>query len=320
MKKILNTAILLCLILLLSSCASKGDTIGILQFAEHPSLDNCREGFIEGLRLEGYSEPDITFVYKNSQAKIEDGNQISQNFVSQKVKLICAIATPAAQAAFNAAEKSKIPVIYTAVSDPVTAGLANDDGTSGKNVTGSQDLLPLDKQLEMIRAFLPDAKKIGILYTTSEVNSETHIGLLRDISSDYGFEIVAVGVSSQAELPQALDNLLTQVDCINNLTDNTVVQSLSLVLDKANKAGVPVFGSEEEQVKNGCVASVSIDYFSLGVQTGKLAARVLNGEDITTIPFEVISDSQPVVNKNAMEALGLKLPDSFEGNVAYIGD
>ncbi len=296
--------------------AAETVTLGIVQFADHGSLDNCRVGFIEGLKQGGFEEgKNLKIEYNNAQADTGTAGQIANQYASNNVDMICAIATPAAQAAFNAAEEKKIPVIYTAVSDPIEAQLANSDRISGKNTTGTSDELPLEKQVEMIRAFLPEAKTIGILYSTSEVNSESQIAKLEPIAEQYGFTLETVGINTQADIPMAVDNLLTKVDCINNLTDNTVVSSLGVIVEKATAKGIPVFGSEIEQVKNGCVASESIDYVKLGIQTGKMAAKVLNGEDITAMPFEVVEDFEPVINSEALEALGIALPESISNAV-----
>lgn len=153
-----------------SNTASKDNiTIGIAQFAEHPSLENCREGFIQGLAEAGYKEGEnLTIDYKNAEADMSIANQIAQSMASGKNDLICAIATPMAQAAYNAAQPKNIPVVYTAVTDPVAAQLAKEDGTGVGKITGTSDKLAVDAQLKMIREFLPDAKKIGILYSTSE--------------------------------------------------------------------------------------------------------------------------------------------------------
>ena len=169
----------------------KSYTIGIGQFAEHGSLDNCREGFLQGLADEGIVEgQNLTILYENAQADGGTASQIINNFISKKADLICAIATPIAQAAYGGAKKDNVPVIYTAVTDPAAAALANEDGTPVGEVTGTSDKLPVEKQLEMIRKILPDAKKIGILYSTSEVNSETAIAEYKAAAPDYGFEIV----------------------------------------------------------------------------------------------------------------------------------
>lgn len=287
-------------------------TIGLLQYAEHPSLDNCRKGFIEGLAEAGFVEgKNVKFVYKNAQADNSIDQQIATQFVSSQVDMIGAVATPSAQAAFNAAEPAGIPVIYVAVSDPVGAQLTGEDGKSGKAVTGVSDLIPAEKQLEMIRAFLPDAKKIGILYSTSEANSKAQLKLYKDAAPEFGFEIVESGIATTADVGTAADALISKVDCFTNLTDNTVVSALPTLLDKANKAKIPVFGSEVEQVKNGCLASEGIDYVMLGQQAGKMAARVLNGEDITKIPFETVSNYSADVNTTTLKQLGLTMPDAL---------
>lgn len=288
-------------------------TIGISQLVINSSLDNCREGFIQGLAEAGFVEGEnVTFDYQNSQGDLSISQQIATDFVSSGDDLIAAIATPAAQTAFNAAEKNATPVIYVAVSDPVAAGLAQEDGTSGKNVTGVSDVISAEAQLAMIREFLPEAKKIGILYSTSEANSETQLKMYQDAAGAYDFEIVASGIATSADIPLAVDALLGKVDCLNNLTDNTVVASLPTILDKANKAGKPVFGSEVEQVKDGCLASEGIDYVALGKQAGAMAAKVLNGEDISIMPYETIHEYSTDVNQDTLANLNITLPDSIK--------
>ena len=260
-------------------------------------------GIVEGENL--------TIDYQNAQADMGIANQIAQQFASNNVDLMCAIATPVAQACYNAAD-GNIPTIYTAVTDPVAAMLAGEDGSPVGNATGTSDKLPVENQLKAIRAIMPEAKKIGILYTTSEVNSESAIAEYQALAPEYGFEIVTSGISTTADIPMALDSLLSQVDVMTNLTDNTVVSALSLVLDKANTANIPVFGSEIEQVKLGCVASEGLDYIALGKQTGAMAAKVLKGEAACQdLPYEVISESSLYVNYEAMEALGLTLPEDM---------
>lgn len=170
---------------------TKTYTVGISQFAEHASLDNCREGFIEGLKEAGFEEgKNLTIKEENAAADQGTAKQISDGFVSDDVDLICGIATPSVQAAYNSAMNTEIPVIYTAVTDPKAAKLANDDGAPVGEVTGTSDELPIKEQLEMIREMLPDAEKIGILYTTSEVNSVSAIEKYEELAGDYGFTIV----------------------------------------------------------------------------------------------------------------------------------
>ena len=305
---------------LLTGCKSSGSksgdaeyTIGISQFAEHGSLDNCREGFIEGLKEEGIEEGEnLKIEYKNAAADQGTAKQISDTFVSDKVDLICGIATPSAQAAFNSAMNSDIPVIYTAVTDPAEAKLVDDEGNPVGEITGTSDELPIKEQLEMIREILPDAKKVGILYTTSEANSVSALSTYKKLAGDYDLEILEKGVTQTADISLAAEELLGEVDCLTNLTDNTVVNSLATILDKANAQKIPVFGSEIEQVKLGCLAAEGLDYIKLGKQTGKMAAQVLKGEKkASEIKYETISEPGLYVNTKAAENLGITIDESL---------
>lgn len=317
MKKLISMLVVSVLAAsLLAGCSKKEEgvvTIGIGQFAEHPSLDNCKEGFLAGLKEAGYVEGEnLKVIEQNAQTDTGTATQIANDFVGKKVDLICAIATPMAQSAYGAAKDTDIPVIFTAVTDPVLAEIANADKTPVGNITGTSDKLPVEKQLEMIRAILPNAKKIGIMYSTSEVNSVSAIEEYKAAAPNYGFEIVESGIATSADIPLAADNLLEKVDCITNLTDNTVVSSLPTILDKAAEKNIPVFGSEVEQVKIGCLATVGLDYYDLGVQTGKIAAQVLKGEKkASEINFESIEDASFYVNTAVADNLGITVPDDY---------
>ena len=324
MKKVLAAGLTAVMAMsLMVGCGSKKDdsssktyNLGIIQFAEHGSLDNCREGFLKGLEAEGIKEGDnLTVKYKNAAADMGTAKQISDSLVSDKVDLVCAIATPSAQSAYNAAMKADIPVIYTAVTDPVAAELADKDGKPVGEVTGTSDKLPVEEQLKMIRKMLPDAKKIGIMYTTSEANSVSAIEEYKSLVKKYDFELVEKGITTTADVSLAADDLLSKVDCITNLTDNTVVASLPTILDKANEKKIPVFGSEIEQVKIGCLAAEGIDYIALGKQTGKMAAKVLKGETKASEQnFETITEPGFYVNNKVAENLGITVPDNLANN------
>lgn len=303
-----------------SSDAKESYTIGIEQFAEHGSLDNCREGFLQGLEEEGIKEGDnLKVETKNAAADMGTAGQISDSFVSDKVDLICAIATPSAQSAYNAAMDAGIPVIYTAVTDPVAAELASEDGTPAGEVTGTSDKLPVEEQLKMIREMLPQAKTIGIMYTTSEANSVSVIKEYEDLVGKYDFELVTKGITTTADVSLAADDLLSKVDCITNLTDNTVVASLPTILEKANDKKIPVFGSEIEQVKRGCLAAMGLDYIALGEQTGRMAAQVLKGEkEASEMPYELIEGAAFYGNTEAAENLGIELPESLTSSAAEL--
>ena len=297
-----------------ASSNEKTYTIGISQFAEHGSLDNCREGFIEGLKEEGIEEgKNLKIVTKNADADTGTASQIADQFVSDKVDMICAIATPSAQAAYNAAMETDIPVVYTAVTNPVAAELANDDKSPVGNVTGTSDELPVEAQLKMIREIMPDAKTIGILYTTSEANSVYSIEQYEKLADKYGFTIEKTGITNTSEIQLAASDLLGKVDCLTNLTDNTVVSALPTILGLANEKGIPVFGSEIEQVKIGCLAAEGIEYTQLGKDTGKMAAKILKGEaDASEMNYELITESSLYVNEKVAENLGITVPDTMK--------
>lgn len=276
--------------------------IGINQYGQHASLDNCREGFLQGLEEAGLKEGvDYKIEYQNAGFDDNAATQIAQNFSAKNVALMCAIATPSATACYAAAEDKDIPVIFTAITDPEEAKL------TGGNITGTSDKLPIEGQLQLIRKVQPDAKTIGILYTTSEPNSVSAVKEYQEKAGEYGFTIEALGVMTQAEVNQATDTLISKgVDCFTNLTDNNVVGVLPSILEKTNEAGIPVYGSEIEQVKLGCVASAGIEYVALGRQTGMMAAKILKGEaKASDMPYETISEFEIYVNPDAMAALKL---------------
>ena len=201
--------------------------------------------------------------------------------------------------------------------DPVAAQLALEDGTPAGNITGTSDALPAEAQLKMIRAFLPEAKTIGILHTSSETNSDSTIAIYKELAPSYDFEIVDSAISQLADVPMAAADLAAKVDCISNMTDNTVVQALSAELDAANKAGIPVFGSEIDQVKAGCLACEGLDYYALGIQTGKMAASILKGDAAASeLPFETITEPAPYVNTAVAEQLGISVPEEYAGDAA----
>ena len=321
MKKLLCAALALTSALSLAACgqsASGGSSqgegegvtykIGISQYGEHASLDNCREGFLEGLRQAGLVEGEnLEVMYENAHFDDDMTTQIGETFSAANVDLMVGIATNSAVACYNAAEDKDIPVIFTAITDPVGAHL--DSG----NITGTSDVLPVEGQLQLIRALQPEAKTIGIIYTTSEANSVYSVGVYEEMAADYGFTIDAIGVAAQEEVTQAVDTLLSRgVDCLSNLTDNNVVGVLPAILEKTDAAGIPVYGSEIEQVKNGCVAGAGLDYVQLGIQTGLMAAKVLKGEaTCQDLPYEIIENYGLYINSDALNALGITVPEDI---------
>jgi len=319
MKRIISVIVAVVLFAFASSSLAAGYTIGVGQFAQHGSLDNCYQGFLEGLAEAGIVEGEnLEIDFQNAQADMGIAQQIAAQFASVGVDMMVGIATPMAQACYNAAS-GRIPTIFTAVTDPIAAGFVSADGAAAGEVTGTSDALPIEAQLKTIRSMLPEAKKIGILYTTSEVNSISAIEIYKQLAPAYGFDIVESGISTIADIPLALDALLSKVDCLTNLTDNTVVSALALMLDKANAARKPVFGSEIEQVRLGCIAAEGLDYIALGRQTGLMAAKVLKGEaKASEIPYEIITEPGLYVNSGVMKQFGVTLSEELAARAVEV--
>ena len=271
MKRMIAVAATLVLTATAAFAAAENYTVGIGQFAEHGSLDNCRTGFVEGLAEAGLVEGDnLTILYQNAQADMGIAQQIAAQFAAKPVDLMVGIATPMAQACYNAA--GEIPTIYTAVSDPVSAGFADADGKAAGEVTGTSDALPVEGQLQLIRALQPDADTVGIIYTTSEPNSVYSVGIYEDLAADYGFTIDAVGVTSQAEVPQAVDQLIADgVDTVFTPTDNVIMAAELAIAEDFAKNGIPHYTGADSFVRNGAYATCGVNYTDLGTKTADLA-------------------------------------------------
>lgn len=289
-----------------TACNSNKKTIGIIQFGTHESLNDCYNGMVEGLKEELKEEFD-NYVIDRQNSNFDAASSAAQanTFVSKRVDIIGAIATPSAMAAASAA-KGTIPVVYCAVSDPTSAGLTTMD-----NVTGSSDLLDFDGQLSLIKTFIPAVAKIGVLYTLSEANSLSQIETLRTKAQALNIEIVTQAITNASEIPTATDTLLSKnVDCLTNLTDNTVVGALDIILAKTNAKKIPVFGSEIDQVKSGCLASASLDYVALGQKTGAIMAKILKGEAKASNDISIkIEDSFNCYSEKVANDLCITLPE-----------
>lgn len=285
--------------------------IGIGQIAEHPALDDSRRGFIDALESKGFKDGEnIKIDYKNAQGDIPTAQTIAQDFVYDKKDIILAIATPMAQAVFNSTKD--IPTLITAVSDPVGAGLVKSIKKPDTNITGTSDATPVEKQFNLIKSLVPNTKKIGVLYNTSERNSEIQVDVIKKISSDFGFEIVTAGVTSVNEVPQALQSLLNDVDVLYTPTDNLVASSASLIANKCIDNKIPFIASEEALVKQGALATEGIDYYKLGSQTGLLAVDIINGKKPQEIPVTTLEDTSLVINLDTAKKLNINIPNKLK--------
>jgi putative ABC transport system substrate-binding protein len=294
------------LVLVSSLAGAQEYRIGISQFVEHPALDAAREGFIEGLVEAGFSEENIEFIEQNAQADFATAQSIAQQFKSNNLDLILAIATPNAQAAANVIKDT--PVLFTAVTDPVEAGIVETMELPGGNLTGTTDMNPVAQQIELIKEFIPEITDLGVLYNPGEVNSVVQVDLVKEATAAMGIELHEGTVSNSSEVSLAASSLVGDVDAIYVPTDNIIVSALPSVLNITNQNNIPVFASENGQVRQGSIATLGIDYKLLGIQTGKMAARVLNGADTAEMAVESSDELKLYLNTKAAEDLGLEIP------------
>ena len=275
--------------------------IGISQFAEHPALDDVRRGFEDELKSLGV-EADIT--YKNSQGDTGVAGVIAQKFVSDKSDLIFGIATVSAQAAKQSTDR--IPVLFSAVTDPVNSQLVKTMDKVGGNVTGTTDATPMEKQLELFKKINPEIKRIGIIYNTSESNSEIQVANAKEIGAKLGLEIRAVGVNNINDIPQAVNSLVSKVDGFYTITDNIVASAINLISMASNERGLVTVGAEEAHVKGGILLTDGLSYYELGRQTGRMAKEILvDGKKPEDMPVETLANTTKVVNEKTMKKLKL---------------
>lgn len=293
-----------------SSDTGSVNKVAILQYMTHSSLDNCTQGVKNALDAAGISY-DVQI--GSSGSADADCQSYAAQMVAGDYDMIIAVATPAALAAYSAVQSasSSIPVVFCAISDPVSAGLVQSMDAPGNNCTGTADSFDVAGQVDIIKQLQPDLTKLGVIYTTSESNSLSQLERLKEQCSALGITVVEKGITEASELASVSASLVTEVDAITNLTDNNVVENMSVVLEQAKAAGIPVYGSEIEQVKKGCLASASIDYVALGERTGQIAIDILGGQSAATYPVVTVEDSFKVINTDVASQLGITIPDTL---------
>ena len=292
---------------------SEGDesvTIGINQLVEHPSLDAAREGFMQAFADNGYTEGEnVTFDVQNAQGDQSTATSIANKFASDGVDLVLAIATPAAQATAQAI--TDIPVLITAVTEPVEAGLVESWEAPGSNVTGTSDLNPVADQLSLIPEIAPDAKTVGIVYSSGEVNSEVQVELAQEAADELGLELELATVSNKSEVLQAAQSLAGNVDAFYVPTDNTIVDALESMIQVAEDSQIPLIVGEGDSVERGGLATWGINYEKLGYQTGEMAIKILEGENPAEMPVETLEDIELSINVSAAERMGVDIPQEL---------
>jgi len=319
MKKIL--VLISISIMLVLSCGNEGKKnentgkeskdnfkIGITQIVAHPALDSAREGFKDAIKESGLN---VTFDEKNANGEVATANMIANNFVTEKVDLIYAIATSTAQSAAQAT--NKLPVVFSAITDPEAAGLIKE------NVTGISDRVNVKQQLELLLKLDSKIKKVGVIYNSSEQNSKVQVDDLKKAASELGITIVEKSVTQVSEIPQASEALVRESDALYLPTDNLVASVVNLITEKATAAKKVAFGAEAAHVKGGALITQGIDYYEMGKEAGKIAVEILkNGKKSSEIKFKKMDLNDIVINNKTLAAIGISLPEDIKSKAKTI--
>ena len=292
------------------SFAADTKSVAVTAIVEHPALDAVRDGVKAELKAAGYEEgKNLKFTYQSAQGNVGTAAQIARKYVGDAPDAIVAIATPSAQAVVAATKD--IPVVYSAVTDPVAAKLVKTWDASGTNVTGVSDLSPLAKHLELIKKVVPNAKRVGVIYSPGEANSVAIVDALRKASAAAGLTLVEAPAARTVDVPSAAQSLIGKADVIYAPTDNNVMSAFEGIVKVAQQAKLPVVAADTDAVKRGAVAALGLNYYDLGRQTGKVVVRILNGEPAGKIASQVSSSFELHVNPAAAQKQGIALSDEL---------
>lgn len=291
--------------------------VGIIQIVEHPALDAAREGFLAALKENGYEEgKNLEVDYQNAQGDQTILNSIAQKFANDKPDLVLAIATPSAQAMASATKE--IPILITAVTDPVAAKLVNSMDKPGTNVTGTTDMNPIKEQFDLLKSLVPNAAKVGIIYNAGEVNSQVQVDIAKEVAAGLNLEITEATVAGSADVLQAAQSLIGKVDVIYVPTDNVVVSAAQSVVQVADKNKIPIIAGESSVVEAGGLATIGINYEKLGRQTGEMAAKIIDGAQPQDTAVESQKDVDIIVNKKNADLMGITIPDDIMNKAAKV--
>jgi putative ABC transport system substrate-binding protein len=292
------------------SFAADTKSVAVTAIVEHPALDAVRDGVKAELKAAGYEEgKNLKFSYQSAQGNVGTAAQIARKYVGDAPDVIVAIATPSAQAVV-AATKS-IPVVYSAITDPVAAKLVKNWDATGTNVTGVSDLSPLEKHIGLIKQVVPNAKRIGVIYSPGEANSVAIVASLKKAAADAGMTVVEAAAARTVDVPTAAQSLVGKADVIYTPTDNNVVSAFEGIVKVAQQAKLPVVAADTATVERGAVAALGLNYSDIGRQTGKIVVRILKGEKPGTIASQTSTNFELVVNPGAAKLQGVTLSESL---------
>ncbi|MGU7905556.1 tryptophan ABC transporter substrate-binding protein [Streptococcus suis] len=291
-----------------SSTSTEKVKIGVLQFVTHDSLDEIYKGIKAGLEEGGYSTTDnLEIDFMNAEGDQSQVQTMSKKLVENGNELLIGIATPAAQGLANAT--TELPIIMGAVTDPVGANLVTDLKNPGGNITGVSDQTPVADVVSLIKEITPDAKTIGVLYSSNEDNSKIQVAEFKAAAEEAGYTVLEYAVASSNEIAATVEVASSKADVLFTPVDNTVASAFSTVVSVANKTKTPIFTSVEDMVEGGGIASVTLSQYDLGVATGKMAAKILDGANPADTPVQIFNEGTVVVNQKVAKELGITLSD-----------
>lgn len=313
MKPFFSAALLLCCSLIVATqLYAREYLVSVNQFVEHPALDAVLQGMKDYLKDNSI---EVNFKVHNAQANMSTANQIAQQMIGEQADVLVAIATPSAQACAQALKKApadlKRPLVFTAVTDPVAAGLVDDLNAPGGNITGVSDLLPVAKHLQMVLSYKPGITKLGVLYNAGEANSKATVASIKNLSKEMGFTVVEATAAKTADVYQAAQSLVGRVDAAFIPTDNTIVAALESVLKVGVQNKLPVFAADVDSVQRGAVAAMGFDYYKHGYQTGAMLEKILQGALPAATPVEFQKDLQLHINAQYSTMMGLEPPQEL---------
>ncbi len=301
-------------------CAGDTIVIGVTQIVEHPALDGARKGFVDYLNEHGFKEGEkVSYDYKNAQNNRPVSGQIARKLVGDKVDLILAISTPSAQDA--AAATDTIPILISAVTDPVAAGLVKSLEKPGGNVSGTADRSPVSRQVDLILTIVPKTKTLGVVYNAGEVNSVASVKELKAEAKKRGLTVEEATAATSSAVKPAAESLVGRVDAIHIPTDNTVVLALESVVKVCQDNKIPFFAADVDSVTRGAIAALAVDYYELGRQTGAMAERIFkNKAEISEMPVEDQKELLLYLNPGQAKKMGVDLPDAVVKSASRIID
>ncbi|EAQ52419.1 MULTISPECIES: ABC transporter substrate-binding protein [Vibrio] len=308
-KKVLAAVVSCLLLLWTSNVMANVAKVSVSQVVDHPDLNATRLGLLEGLRAKGY-EPgkNLEFSYEMAGGNPAQAAKIARELVSENPHVLVGIATPTSQALVSATRT--IPIVFTAVTDPIGARLVKQLEQPGRNVTGLSDLSPISQHVSLIKELLPNAVSVGVVYNPAEANAVALVGLLKQATRDFGFTLHTEKALTIDDVEEKTASVAKKSDVIYALTDNTVASGIEGLINAANQAGTPVVAGATSYVGKGAIAGLGLDYYDVGVQTADYVAAILNGQKPGKLSVKTAQSSQLVVNLDAARELGLTLPKS----------